>query len=194
MEPYGSLPRAHESFTGSYPELDPSNPYHPIMSKIHLNILFPSTFVFLEVSFLLAPFLLSKAAVSCLNPQEWTPPMQQSGLEASYFPRTHCLRVVIKAQENRHQECFTSQWPESASETWNLFGISHREDELQWGVCLFVCLFRAMVLAFCVTTFPHLQWFLTLSLSILLQLYVRRPLSAKSWHQLRRQAAVARSV
>jgi hypothetical protein len=32
MEPEGSLPRSQEPSTGRYPEPDPSNPYHPILS------------------------------------------------------------------------------------------------------------------------------------------------------------------
>jgi hypothetical protein len=37
MEPEGSLPCSQEPFTGPYPKLDQSNPYHPILS-IHLYI------------------------------------------------------------------------------------------------------------------------------------------------------------
>jgi hypothetical protein len=37
MEPEGSLPSSQEPSTGSYPEPDQSNPYHPILSKIHFT-------------------------------------------------------------------------------------------------------------------------------------------------------------
>jgi hypothetical protein len=40
MEPEGSLPCSQEPSTGPYPELDQSNPYHPI----NFNIIHPSTF------------------------------------------------------------------------------------------------------------------------------------------------------
>jgi hypothetical protein len=43
MEPEGSLLRSQEPFTGSYPEPDRSNPYHPILSKIYFNIAHPPT-------------------------------------------------------------------------------------------------------------------------------------------------------
>jgi hypothetical protein len=32
IEPEGSLPYSQEPSTGPYPELDQSNPYHPILS------------------------------------------------------------------------------------------------------------------------------------------------------------------
>jgi hypothetical protein len=43
MEPEDLLPRSQEPSTGSYPEPDQSNPYHPILSKIHFNIVHPPT-------------------------------------------------------------------------------------------------------------------------------------------------------
>jgi hypothetical protein len=41
MEPEGSLPHSQEPSTGPYPEPDRSNPYHPILSKIHFNTVHP---------------------------------------------------------------------------------------------------------------------------------------------------------
>jgi hypothetical protein len=41
MVPKGSVPCLQESFADPYPEPGHSNPYHPILSKIHLNIIFP---------------------------------------------------------------------------------------------------------------------------------------------------------
>jgi hypothetical protein len=38
MEPKRSLPCWQESSTAPYPEPDQSSPYHPILSKIHFNI------------------------------------------------------------------------------------------------------------------------------------------------------------
>jgi hypothetical protein len=38
MEPEGSLLCSQEPSTGPYPEPDQSNPYHPILSKIHFYI------------------------------------------------------------------------------------------------------------------------------------------------------------
>jgi hypothetical protein len=38
MEPEGSLPCSQEPSIGPYPEPDRCNPYHPILSKIHFNI------------------------------------------------------------------------------------------------------------------------------------------------------------
>jgi hypothetical protein len=35
MEPEGSLPRSQEPSTGPYPQPNRSNPYHPILSKVH---------------------------------------------------------------------------------------------------------------------------------------------------------------
>jgi hypothetical protein len=43
MEPDGSLPRSQDPSTGPYPEPDQSSPYHPILSKIHFNIMHPHT-------------------------------------------------------------------------------------------------------------------------------------------------------
>jgi hypothetical protein len=43
MEPESSLPCSQEPSTGHYSEPDQSNPYHPIMSKIHFNIVHPPT-------------------------------------------------------------------------------------------------------------------------------------------------------
>jgi hypothetical protein len=43
MEPEGSLPCSQEPFTGPYPQPDKSNPHHPILSKIHFNIVHPPT-------------------------------------------------------------------------------------------------------------------------------------------------------
>jgi hypothetical protein len=40
MEPEGSLPRAQEASTGSYPEPDRSTPYHPILSLRSILTLF----------------------------------------------------------------------------------------------------------------------------------------------------------
>jgi hypothetical protein len=44
MEPEGLLPCSQEPSTGPYPEPDQSTSYHPILSKIHLNIVHPPTF------------------------------------------------------------------------------------------------------------------------------------------------------
>jgi hypothetical protein len=41
MEPESSLPCSEEPSTGPYPEPDKSNPYHPILSKIHFIIVHP---------------------------------------------------------------------------------------------------------------------------------------------------------
>jgi hypothetical protein len=43
MEPERSLPCSQESFTDPYPEPDQSNRYHPILCKIHFNIVYPPT-------------------------------------------------------------------------------------------------------------------------------------------------------
>jgi hypothetical protein len=43
MEPEGSLSWSREPSTGPYPEPDESNRYHPILSKIHFNIIHPPT-------------------------------------------------------------------------------------------------------------------------------------------------------
>jgi hypothetical protein len=43
MEPEGSLPYSQEPSTGPYPEPDRSSPHHPILSKIHFNIVHPPT-------------------------------------------------------------------------------------------------------------------------------------------------------
>jgi hypothetical protein len=43
MEPEVSLPCSQEPSTGPYPEPDRSSPYHPILSKIHFNIVHPPT-------------------------------------------------------------------------------------------------------------------------------------------------------
>jgi hypothetical protein len=43
MEPEVSLPCSQEPSTGAYPEPDQSSPYHPILSKIHFNIIHPLT-------------------------------------------------------------------------------------------------------------------------------------------------------
>jgi hypothetical protein len=39
MEPEGSLPCSQEPSTGPYPELNQSSLYHPILFKIHFNII-----------------------------------------------------------------------------------------------------------------------------------------------------------
>jgi hypothetical protein len=41
MEPEGSLPCLQEPSTGPFPEPDQSSPFHPILSKIHFNIILP---------------------------------------------------------------------------------------------------------------------------------------------------------
>jgi hypothetical protein len=41
MEPEGSLPCSQEATSGPYPEPDRSSPYHPILFKIHFNIVHP---------------------------------------------------------------------------------------------------------------------------------------------------------
>jgi hypothetical protein len=43
MEPEGSLPCSQDSSTGPYHKPDKSNPYHLILSRIHFNIVDPST-------------------------------------------------------------------------------------------------------------------------------------------------------
>jgi hypothetical protein len=44
MKPESSLPCSQEPSTGPYPESDQANPYHPILSKVHFNIVQPATF------------------------------------------------------------------------------------------------------------------------------------------------------
>jgi hypothetical protein len=44
MEPEGTLPCSQESFIGLHYEPDQSNPYHPILSKIHFNIIILSMY------------------------------------------------------------------------------------------------------------------------------------------------------
>jgi hypothetical protein len=39
MEPEGSLPCSQEPSTGPHPQQDSCSPYHPILSKIHFNII-----------------------------------------------------------------------------------------------------------------------------------------------------------
>jgi hypothetical protein len=43
MEHEGSLPCSQEHTTGAYPHPDQSSSYHPILSKIHFNIVYPPT-------------------------------------------------------------------------------------------------------------------------------------------------------
>jgi hypothetical protein len=43
MVPEGSLPCSQDLSTGPYPEPDESSPFHPILSKIQLNIIHTST-------------------------------------------------------------------------------------------------------------------------------------------------------
>jgi hypothetical protein len=43
MEPEGSFPCSQEPYTDTYPDPDQSSPYHPILSKIHFNIIHPPT-------------------------------------------------------------------------------------------------------------------------------------------------------
>jgi hypothetical protein len=43
MEPESSISCLQELSNGLYPEPDQSSPYHPILSKIHFNIIFPPT-------------------------------------------------------------------------------------------------------------------------------------------------------
>jgi hypothetical protein len=43
MEHEGSLPCSQKLSTGPYPEPDQSNLYHLILSKIHFNIVHPTT-------------------------------------------------------------------------------------------------------------------------------------------------------
>jgi hypothetical protein len=40
MEPEGSLPYSQQLSAGPYPEPDQTSPYHPILYKIHFNIIF----------------------------------------------------------------------------------------------------------------------------------------------------------
>jgi hypothetical protein len=78
--------------------------------------------------------------------------MQQCDLEPSYFPRTHCLRVVIKAQENRHQECFIvciallSGLSQHQKHGVNLTLVTERMSLNEVSASCGNCLFRAMVL------------------------------------------------
>jgi hypothetical protein len=43
MEPEDSFPCSQERSIGPYPEPHRSNPYHPILSKIHFNVIHPPT-------------------------------------------------------------------------------------------------------------------------------------------------------
>jgi hypothetical protein len=43
MEPECSFPCSQEPSNGLYPDPDQSSPYHPILSKIHFNIILPPT-------------------------------------------------------------------------------------------------------------------------------------------------------
>jgi hypothetical protein len=43
MESEGSLSCSQEPSNGTYPEPDQSSQYHPILSKIHFNIIHPPT-------------------------------------------------------------------------------------------------------------------------------------------------------
>jgi hypothetical protein len=43
MELEGSALCSQEPSTGPYPEPDQSGPYHPILSKIHFDIVHPAT-------------------------------------------------------------------------------------------------------------------------------------------------------
>jgi hypothetical protein len=43
MEPEGSLPCSQEPSTSRYSEPDRSSLYHPILSKVHFNIVHPPT-------------------------------------------------------------------------------------------------------------------------------------------------------
>jgi hypothetical protein len=43
MEPEGSVPCSQEPSAGPYPAPDQSSPCHPILYKIHFNIILPPT-------------------------------------------------------------------------------------------------------------------------------------------------------
>jgi hypothetical protein len=78
MEPEGSISCSQEPATGPYPEPYRLSPHHPILSKIHFNIVHPHVLVFPVVSFLLAfppisyihssspPFVLHAPAISSI--------------------------------------------------------------------------------------------------------------------------------
>jgi hypothetical protein len=50
MEPEVSLPCSQEPSTGPYSEPDQSNPYHPILSEIHFNIVHPNCLKHMQFS------------------------------------------------------------------------------------------------------------------------------------------------
>jgi hypothetical protein len=66
IEPEVSLPCSQEPSTGPYHEPHLSNPYHPILSKIHFNIIHPPTSWSRQLSLLgFQPFLLSPMRSTC---------------------------------------------------------------------------------------------------------------------------------
>jgi hypothetical protein len=61
MEPEGLITCSQEPSTGPYPESDQSTPYHPILSKIHLNIILVTFFL---MAFLISPCVLDALPIS----------------------------------------------------------------------------------------------------------------------------------
>jgi hypothetical protein len=110
MAPEGSLPCSQESTTDPYPEPYKPNPYHPILSKIHFNIVHPPTrsrdsVVGIATSYGLDDrevgvrvptgvknFLFSKSSRPALRstqpPLQWVPGIKRPGSEVDHSPPT----------------------------------------------------------------------------------------------------------
>jgi hypothetical protein len=58
MKPEGSIPYSQEPSNGPYPEQYQSNPLHPILSKIHFDIVYPYLRGLPSGCLIVFPFLL----------------------------------------------------------------------------------------------------------------------------------------